>query len=370
MSEVQMSPTAPISPNVVMGGTLSNGPGRGSGKGGRGDRSTNLPRKNRADFSSSGPNFDRSNTTIVVEQIPEEKFDEQSVRDFFTEFGAITGVTMMPYKRLALVKYDNYFSAKSAYESPKVIFDNRFVKVYWYKPDTLPKAPPANGQHQSAASPSQDEPAFDEEKFKQDQEIAQKKLDEKKAALKGQEEKRQALQKQKEELAARQAEEKKKLMEKLAAKGQTVDLDMNDNHDAEIPNGKEEVKKDDKASEKTRALRAQLASLEAEAKSLGLDTALSDTTTSSSWAPRGRGRGRGYRGGYDPSFRASYRGRGSFRGVPGGRGGGAYNLDNRPKKVAVSGVQWDTEKDEALRQHLLVSSSNIHSFLFISRVIS
>ena len=354
-----------MSPNAVIGRPISNGSIRGAGRAGRGDRSANPPRKNRADFSSSGPNFDRSNSTIVVEQIPEERFDEQSVRDFFSDFGTITDVTMMPYKRLALVKYDDYFSAKAAYESPKVIFDNRFVKVYWYKPDALPKAPSTNGQYKNASSVTQDEPAFDEDKFKRDQELAQKKLEEKKAALKEQEEKRQALQKQKEELAARQADEKKKLMEKLAAKGQSMDLNIN-TQGAELPNGQEEDRKDDKASEKTKALRAQLASLEAEAKSLGLDTALSDISPTPSWTPRGRGRGRGYRGGYDPSFRGSYRGRGSLHGVAGVRGGGAYNLDNRPKKVAVSGVQWDTEKDEALRQHLLVSVPPEHIFFFPS----
>lgn len=373
MSEVRMSPTSPLSANGPLGGPLNSGTPRGGGMRGRCDRGNNPPRKTRAEFSSSGPNFDRSNTTIVVEQIPEEKFDEQSVREFFSEFGTVTDVTMMAYKRLALVKYDSYSSANKAYESPKVIFDNRFVKVYWYKAETLPKAPPSHGQAQSAGASMQDEqPAFDEEKFKRDQEAAQKKLEEKKVALKEQEEKRQALLKQKEELAARQAEEKRKLLEKLAAKGQTIDADSHTT-DGELANGNKEEKKDDKASEKTKALRAQLASLEAEAKSLGLDPASSDN--SSPWAPRGRGRGRGgYRGGgYDTSFRASsYRGRGSFRsgGVPGRGGGGAYNLDNRPKTVAVplSG-KWDTEKDEALRQHLLVSLHPLpllYSSLFFS----
>lgn len=36
-----------------------------------------------------------------------------------------------------------------------------------------------------------------------------------------------------------------------------------------------------------------------------------------------------------------------------GRGGGKYNLDNRTKKVAVGG-DIAGEKDEALRQYLLV----------------
>ena len=76
---------------------------------------------------------------MVVENIPEDKFEEQTVRDFFSEFGTIEEVSLQAYKRLAIVKYSDYESAKGTYDSPKVIFDNRFVKVYWYKPESLPK---------------------------------------------------------------------------------------------------------------------------------------------------------------------------------------------------------------------------------------
>lgn len=318
-------------------------------------------RRNRAEFSHSGPNHDRSITTIVVEQIPEERFDETSVREFFANFGKIEEVTMQAYKRLALVKYEDYTSARKAYDSPKVIFDNRFVKVYWYKPESTPTAA-ANGvaTKQSPATKIAEEPAFDKEKFERDALAAQKKQDEKKALLRETEAKRQALEKQREELAQRQAEEKRKLMEKLAAKGkvESVDtgVDVDNKHlTANGTNGTD----DGKVSAQTKALRAQVAALEAEAKSLGLDTAL----TEDPWAPRGRGRGRArgsyrgwerfaIRGSTFDSSRGTGRGRGTLRGA---RAGGAYNLDNRTKKVGVTGVEFDEKKDEALRQYLLVS---------------
>src|SRR6478609_8788314 len=47
--------------------------GRGSKKGGA-----------KAPFSADGPNYDRSKSTIVVENIPEENFDEEQVREFFS----------------------------------------------------------------------------------------------------------------------------------------------------------------------------------------------------------------------------------------------------------------------------------------------
>ena len=266
---------------------------------GRGDRGGSIQRRNnnRAEFSLAGPNHDRSITTIVVEQIPEEKFDESSVRGFFSQFGNIEEVTMQPYKRLALVKYDDYMAARRAYESPKVIFDNRFVKVYWYKPGGIPT--PLAIAKVNAGSPSNakdEEQPFDREKFERDAVAAQKKLEEKKAQMKNVEAKRQALEKQKEELAQKQAEEKGKLLERLAAKGVAPNGDtiMTD-----ATNGTSRAD-DGKVSAHTKALREKVAELEAEAKSLGLDSALSDYPYSHS---RGRGRGR---------VRGSYRGT-SFR---------------------------------------------------------
>ena len=293
-------------------------------------------------------NHDRSITTIVVEQIPEEKFDEQSVSDFFSEFGDISEISMRPYKRLALVKYEDYNAARRAYDSPKVIFDNRFVKVYWYNPNTVP-TPPSNGKPNTATTtPREEETPFNKEEFERNSIAAQKKLEEKKAQMKEMETKRQALEKQKEELSQKQSEEKRKLLEKLAAKGVTSEDTTMANATSNGTNGAD----DGNVSAHTKALRQKVAELEAEAKSLGLDSALSDYT------PRGRGRGRGrgsYRGweGFaSPFSRGSPRGRGGFRGRVASSG---YNLDLRTKKVAVSGVvDFDATKDEALRQFLLV----------------
>ena len=56
----------------------------------------------------------------------------------------------------------------------------------------------------------------------------------------------------------------------------------------------------------------------------------------------------GFQAGFESS-RGNIRGRSGFM----GRGGGKYNLDNRTKKVAITG-DLIGEKDEALRQYLLV----------------
>ncbi|CAG7975094.1 unnamed protein product [Penicillium olsonii] len=305
-------------------GERGRGRGRGFGARGRGGRS---------DFSSAGPNEDQSVTTIVVEQIPDENFNEESVRGFFSEFGNITEVSLQPSKKLALVKYDTFPEAKAAWSSPKVIFDNRFVKVYWYKPE--PEAP--------ASSLRAEAPAFNPEEFQKQQEEAQKAHEEKMKKRQETEAAKQALERQRDELLKKQQDERNRLMQRLG--GTDASTVTGDAMAIEPP-------VDDNASEETKQLRAQLAALEAEAKSMGLDPE-ADPSAAGRGGYRGRGgfRGRGAfrgRGGYDPNFRG--RGRGGF----GARGrGGVLRLDNRPRRVAVSGVELNSEKDEALRQHLM-----------------
>ena len=329
-------------------GTSSELRGRGRGRGRGGTDRGGFRKPSRADFSSAAPNHDQSVTTIVVEQIPEDQFTEEAVRSFFSEFGTIEEVTMQPYKRLAIVKFSDYSAARTAYDSPKVIFDNRFVKVYWYKPGAVPTPPSVAG----APTPStttdtpmkEPTPPLDMAAFAATQAAAQAKVDARKSAMAAMLTQRESLEKQKADLASKQAAEKQKLLDRLAAKGhqQSPPIDAssssspppNSSSAATIP------KEGDSAH--TRMLRAKVAELEAEARSLGLpDAALADASAPT-WTPRGgRGRGRGggrgsYRGweGFDPSYRGggARGGRGGF--VP--RGGGKYNLDLRTKRVAVT----------------------------------
>ncbi|CAG8952501.1 hypothetical protein HYFRA_00001248 [Hymenoscyphus fraxineus] len=341
-----------MGPGLGFSNNFNNNPrgnDRGRGRGGpsRGDRGGNAGRRGgRAEFSSDRPNFDRSKTTIVVENIPEDKFSEEAVQDFFSQFGNIVEVSMRPYKRLSIVKFEDWNGASAAYNSPKVIFDNRFVKVYWYTNDTNLPQPPAtsangtaakNGNHEPTPA-KEPEPQIDLEEFARKQEEAQKVHEEKMKKKLEMETARKELEKRQEELAKSRAEEKRKLMEKLAAK-------------TAKSGGVPSTTDDAKPMSQTDALKAQLAALEAEAQSLGIDTSADEPP---SYGYRGRGRGRGAyrgRGAFVPrGFRGGYRGRG---GAP-FAGGGAYKLDNRPKKIAITGVDFmDTEKDENLRQYLL-----------------
>ena len=317
--------------------------GRGRGGEGRGGFRGRGP----SEFATHGPVEDQSITTIVVEQIPQDKFNEKDIREFFSQFGNILDITLQNYRNLALIKYENHAEAKAAWSSPKVIFDNRFVKVYWQKPKEKMEK---NGD-QAAPEASSENNGFDREEFEKQQGEAQKVHEEKVKKRKETEEAKQALDQQREELQKKQQGEKTKLLQKLGLEVAT--------NGTNSTNGDDEKSEGD-GNEQTKQLRAQLAALEEEAKSLGLDTASAEAGLSHPYRGRGRGfpsyRGRGGyapRGrGFDPFYRGGYRGRGVTRG---GGGSSVLRLDNRPKRVAVTGVVLNSEQDEALRQYLTVS---------------
>ncbi|KAK0783988.1 hypothetical protein LTR91_022127 [Friedmanniomyces endolithicus] len=275
-------------------------------------------RPQRAEFSMTGANHNQSIKSIVVEQIPEEHFDEQSVRAFFGEFGSVESVTMQPYKRLAVVQFASHDSAKAAYKSPKSVFENRFVKVYWYKSDSLPHPTEIH----PSVEPDRDvngravEPLFDLEEVAARQAEAQRKHDEAKRQREEAQKRRQEL----DEMLVAVNLERKKAADALAKrtwKGASL-AGGNDDED-----------------EQTKFLKAKLAELQNEAWSLGIDPDSDEPVPyAPAYVPRRRG---GYRG------RFASRGRGRhpsmYRGGYGGAGGG-FNGDGH-------------YQEETLRQYLM-----------------
>ncbi|KAI1170652.1 hypothetical protein F4777DRAFT_104563 [Nemania sp. FL0916] len=315
--------------------------------------------KGRAAFAMNGPVHDKTKKTLVVQNIPTENFTEDQVRGYFSQFGDIKEVSMQNQDRLATIKFDSWESANTAWSSPKVIFDNRFVKVYWYKEEgeggATPNGKPANvatnGKSNGATpanEPDTAEPEFDFAEFERKQQEAQKRHDEKVKKRQEIERERQELEERQKKLYERQAEAKRLLATKLRANGSQDDLSS---HAENSTDGK-----DKKHSAQTEALRNQLAALEQEANQLGINPD-DNPDDPSPWMGRGRGRGRGFRGRGMFSPRAARGGYG-YR----GRGGtiesrhaayAAYSLDNRPKTVVLAGVDFTApEKDEALRQYL------------------
>ncbi|UPX10297.1 uncharacterized protein EKO05_0000964 [Ascochyta rabiei] len=288
--------------------------------------------RSRAAFSLPGPTHDRTNTTIVVEQIPEDNFSEDHVRRFFGKFGTLLDVQMQAYKRLAVVKYETHDAARAAYNSPKAIFDNRFVKVYWHRSDA-----DRDPYNRSASGADSEEAGYGDTETLDPEEI----------------ERRQAE-------AQRIFEERRRKAEEAEAKAEEIDRKLQETN-AEILRVRRELAKasGNANGELEEDFSQDLATLQAEAENL---FAQQDAATEP-W--RGSSRGGTYRG----SYRGSYRGRGQAF-APRGRGRGAYRgrgahgaafggarmgvkrLDNRPRRIAVKAVEPGSRKDEALRQHL------------------
>ncbi|KAM0590399.1 hypothetical protein ACHAPN_007776 [Verticillium nonalfalfae] len=299
---------------------ISHGRGRVAKRGGGRKAS------DRAPFSAVGNVTDKTKSTIVVESIPDQHLNEDAVRDAFSDFGTIVDITLQLYHRLAIVKYDTWHAANAAYRSTKAFFDNRFVKVFWYDEDA---AEQGNGASKaSGIDNAPEEPEFDLDAFIKKQDEAQKVYEEKRQRQQELEKQRQDLTERQRDLFERQREIRRKLQEKLGqASGGEDGVDGSSNNEV---------------------LRAQLAALEEEAKYLGLDPDADDIGTYGGFRGgyRGRGRGRG---------RGAHRGRGGH-GVDRAAVYAAfeqYTLDNRTRVIEVSGVDFsDSEKDEALRQHL------------------
>lgn len=283
----------------------------------------------RASFSLIGPTRDHTNTKLVVQRIPEEHLKEEDVRDFFSKFGTIVDIRMQPRQRLAIIEYETHDAANAAYTSPKAIFDNRFVKVYWKRSDADQGL---SQHHYDGFGADAEERSYRDTEILDPEEIERRQAEAQKAF-----------------------EERRKKEVEAAAKAEEVDRKLQETN-AEILRIKRELAKvsSEGNADIEEEFTQDLATLQAEAENLFAQ----QDAAAESWRGSIRGAYRGaYRGrGYAPrarGFKGGYRGRGSFAGAR----TGVKRLDNRPRRIAIKDVKPGSRKDEALRQHLFVSDT-------------
>ncbi|BFZ60507.1 hypothetical protein YB2330_001543 [Saitoella coloradoensis] len=301
--------------------------GRGGARGGRAGAMTG-----RTEFRR-GEQEDKTITTLVVDNVPEDKHDVESIKEYFSQFGTVEEVNLEGRKR-ASIKFPDWDTAKKAWSDPAPIFNNRFVKVYWKK---------SENESTDGRPPKPEEPPIDMEEVKRKAAEAQRLFEERKAKKAEMEQRRLELEKQKEAFLTKQSAEQRALMERIKVAGAHASAATAEGTEADEDEMAIETER--KPESQSEALKAQLAALQAEAEALGVSV---EDAPEGSYRGRGRGRGRGgsYRGGFDPSFR----GRGRGRGRGGFVGGGSMKLDNRTKKVAIGNLSGD--KEEALREYL------------------
>ncbi|KAF9111475.1 hypothetical protein BGX27_004872 [Mortierella sp. AM989] len=393
--------------------------GRGSLRGmrggrGRGGGSTHpyaVPGRFAGASGSTG-----SKTSLVVEHIPDEYNTIDKVNEFFKQFGSLTNIQVDQSAHKALIQYSSREEANAAYNSPEVIFGNRFVKVYWQPDDldaaTFGRQPKPTGQvrpektlgagahggphaHHAAPKPPVASVLMTPERAAElaaERAASAAKLEENKKTM-------QEIQRQREALIQRQQEEQKLLMQKLFANKSMSQEDKDEilkglkkvaievtkepvdplekartaaaaaEAQRQAEHQKEAEKKEKErldrelevlnanpvdspgattpatgastdAADTTAALKARLATLQAQAAALGLEG-------QGGYAGRGRG-------GFVP------RGRG--RGAPtntwtrGGARGGAvvshhrtFRIDNRSTKISVANI--DEASKNGLKEH-------------------
>lgn len=307
-----------------------------------------VKRNHRAAFSDTRFQPHDNFTTLVVEQIPEECFEDDAVRNFFSHYGKVLDVAMNPYKRLALVTYDSHAAARRAWESPRAVFENRFVKVYWYRPDLEGANTATGNSSRKDHNESMNADIAGEEDFKRQQEDKQKAYEERMRVKKAMEDARHDLVRRRENML----KEREALVSKLAiAEGHEAGQDNTNG-----TNGLHDSVGIDSPDPKIRALRDQLAKMQAEAKSLGIDPDAPADDLHYASGGRSTGFGTTVRGGI--AARSAYRGYGSSSGrYPGhrfirGRDPSVRKLDNRPRSIAISGLVFDDVKEENLRSYL------------------
>ena len=105
-----------------------------NGRGGAGGRG-----RGRGVFTGDAQSFrpersQRTDKTLVVEKIPEDKLSLASVNDWFSRFGTVTNVAVDAASAKALVSFSEHGDAYKAWKSEEAVFGNRFVKVFWHRP--------------------------------------------------------------------------------------------------------------------------------------------------------------------------------------------------------------------------------------------
>jgi hypothetical protein len=134
--------------------------------------------------------------------------NESTIRGWFSQFGPITQILIDPSWGKAILVYGDYESAAKAWNDPRPVFDNRFVKIWWKKTDDMDRDP-----NEALSGAIIDEVEL--EIAKEAAAKAQRDHEEKKKKKEELEKKREDLERQRIELVEKQKVERERLMEKI-----------------------------------------------------------------------------------------------------------------------------------------------------------
>lgn len=107
-----------------------------------------------------------TNTALVVRKIPKELNVEEKIREHFERFGRLVHVEVNfgGAPDAALVRFGAPNEANAAYRCPESVFNNRFIRLYWFNGATggggLTSKRPIEAASGSAMSPKSEEPSL------------------------------------------------------------------------------------------------------------------------------------------------------------------------------------------------------------------
>ncbi|KAG2222507.1 hypothetical protein INT45_012821, partial [Circinella minor] len=148
--------------------------------------------------------YTKTSTRLVIEKIPTEACTIDSVTETFKKFGTIVDIELQPENQRAFLEFKTHDEALKAHQSPEVLFNNRFVKVYWRKesPQQLQKQQEQAYQQQQQEQSAEPDPEI----VKQRAAELAKKREEQQRRKKEQLEKQIEYNKKKQEIARRNLE--------------------------------------------------------------------------------------------------------------------------------------------------------------------
>lgn len=274
----------------------------------------------RSDLKMRGPQYDKSKSSLVIENIPAERLDETLIRSYFQGFGEILNIEVNRKDGMAVVKFKDWDTANAAYCSPAPVFDNRFVKIFWLQENSTQQSKRrARPRSTSLSSSTELDPSVVEAKQQaHEQRLARMSdMERRKAELKDQQD---ALQKKQQEQAA-------------------ILLNLN---------GGQPAPENGSPNTPRAALQAQLDELKLKAAALGVTSEDFRTGTST----------RGSRGRGAHLYRGGFRGRGK----PSQYSGRPRSLDLRPKTLRITNNERPIQEIEAqVRQSSAYESIEVES---------
>ena len=83
----------------------------------------------------STPYARHQNMTLLVDKIPPELCNIDQLNAHFKQFGRIVNVNVQQNLRKAFVQFGSHAEALKAFQSPDAVLGNRFITVFWARPE-------------------------------------------------------------------------------------------------------------------------------------------------------------------------------------------------------------------------------------------